>query len=300
MRNRVAHLHFPGSLDTRNDIPHVARTQLLTGNHIHLQHADFVRIVFLARIEELHFVSFANHAVHNLEIGDDAPERVEYGVENQCLQRRFLIAFGMRDALDYRLKDFLHAHARLAGSADNLFALAAEQFHDFILHLFGHGACHVAFVDNGNNLQIVLDGHVKVGDGLRLHALRSIHNEQCALAGGDGARHLVGEVHVSRSVNQVQDILLALVHILHLDGMALDGDTSLLFQIHIIQHLSFGYLDGIGELQQAVGQSRFAMIDMGYDTKVTYILFHSFLKFLECKDSVSWTKIRKGAHKKMR
>ena len=53
MRNRVAHLHFPGSLDTRNDIPHVARTQLLTGNHVHLQHADFVRIVFLARIEEL-------------------------------------------------------------------------------------------------------------------------------------------------------------------------------------------------------------------------------------------------------
>ena len=50
--------------------------ELLAGNHIHLQHADFVRIVFLARIEELHFVSFANHAVHNLEVGDDAPERV--------------------------------------------------------------------------------------------------------------------------------------------------------------------------------------------------------------------------------
>jgi translation elongation factor EF-4 len=47
-----------------------------------------------------------------------------------------------------------------------------------------------------------------------------------------------------------------------------------------------------------IGVLKMDMVDMGYDTKVTYILFHSFLKFLECKDSVSWTKIRKGAHKK--
>ena len=34
------------------------------------------------------------------------------------------------------------------------------------------------------------------------------------------------------------------------------------------------------------------------DAALAASVFHSFLKFLECKDSVSWTKIRKGAHKK--
>lgn len=52
------------------------------------------------------------------------------------------------------------------------------------------------------------------------------------------------KVHVSRSVNQIQYILLSPILVLHLDGMALDRNTSLLFQVHIVKHLPFGYLDG--------------------------------------------------------
>ena len=77
----------------------------------------------------------------------------------------------MRNTLDDCRKDFLDAHSRLTGSADYLFTLATEQFHDFILYLFGHGARHIAFVDNRNNFQVMLNSHIQVGDGLRLHAL---------------------------------------------------------------------------------------------------------------------------------
>ena len=178
----------------------------------------------------------------------------------------------MGNALDDGSQYLLHPHARLARCTDNLLALAAQQFDDFVLHLVGHGTGHVAFVDDGDNLQVVLDGHIEIGDSLRLYALRSVDNEQRPLAGGNGARHLVREVHVPRRVNQIQDILLPLVHIFHLDGMALDGDTSFLLQIHVVQHLSFGDLDSIGKFQQAVRQSRFPVVNVGYDTKVTYIL----------------------------
>ena len=51
--------------------------------------------------------------------------------------------------------------------------------------------------------------HVQVGDGLCLHSLCGIHHQQCTLAGGYGARHLVGEVHMSRSVYQIEYVFLA-------------------------------------------------------------------------------------------
>ena len=272
VRNGVTHLHLARSLDAGDDVTHVARTQLVAGHHVHPQHAHFVGIILLAGIEELNLVTLADDTVLYLEIGDNATERIEHRVENQRLQRSILITFGMGNALDNGSQNLFHTHTRLTRCTDNLLTLTTDQFDDFILHLVGHGAGHVAFVDDRDNLQVVLDGHIKIRNSLCLHALRSIDNEQRTLAGSDGARHLVREVHVSRRVNQIQNILLPLVHIFHLDGMALDGDTSFLLQIHVVQHLSFGHLYGIGKFQQAVCQGRFPVVNVGYDTKVTYIL----------------------------
>ena len=272
MGNRIADLHLARGLDTRNDVTHIPGTQFGTRHHLHLEHTDFIGIILFARIEELHFVALTDDAVHNLEVSDDAPEGVEHGVENQSLQRGFLLAHRMGDTLNDGGKNLFHAHARLARSADNLFTLAAQQLHDFIFHLIRIGTCHVTLVDDRNNLQIVFYRHVEVGYGLRLHALRGVHNEQRAFAGGNGARHLVGEIHVSRGVNQIQNILFLLIHILHLYGMAFDGDTPLFFKVHVIQHLSFSHLYGIGKFQQPIRQGRFAVVDVGNNAKVAYIL----------------------------
>jgi hypothetical protein len=54
--------------------------------------------------------------------------------------------------------------------------------------------------------------------------------------------------------------------------VALDGDTTFTLQIHVIEHLSFGDLDSLRELQHSVGQGRFTMIDMRNDTKVSYMI----------------------------
>ena len=156
-----------------------------------LSYFENQRPVFLARIEELHLVSLPDDTVHNLEVSNNAPERVEYRIEDQSLQRRFLITFGMRNTLNDCLKNLLNPHSRLTGSADYLLTLTAEQLYNFILYFFGHGARHITLIDNRNNLQVMLDGHVEIGNGLRLHALRRIHNEQRPLTSGNRARHLV-------------------------------------------------------------------------------------------------------------
>ena len=51
-----------------------------------------------------------------------------------------------------------------------------------------------------------------------------------------------------------------LCRILHLYGVALDSDTTLTFQIHVVEHLVLCYLDSIGVFQESVSKGRLTMI----------------------------------------
>ena len=118
----------------------------------------------------------------------------------------------------------------------------------------------------------MLNGHIEVRDGLCLHALRGIDHQQRTFASSNRTAHLVGKVDVSRSVDQVQHIVLAVQLIGHLNGVALDGDATLFLQLHVVEHLSLGDLNGVGMFEQTVGQCRLAVIDMGNDTEIPYIV----------------------------
>ncbi|OAV71736.1 hypothetical protein Barb7_03162 [Bacteroidales bacterium Barb7] len=139
----------------------------------------------------------------------------------------------------------------------------------------------VYLVNDGDYFEVVLDSHVKVGNGLCLNALCGVHNEQSTLTGGNGAGHFVGEIHMSRRINQIQRIGFAVFHVIHLYGMALDGNAALALQIHIVQHLRlhvFG-INGFGGFKQAVCQGTFAVIYMSDDTEITDILHQLRLFF---------------------
>ena len=72
--------------------------------------------------------------------------------------------------------------------------------------------------------------HIEIGDSLRLHTLRCIDNQECTLASCNRTAHLIGEVHVSRSVNEVEGITL----VLHLNRVRFDSNTAFFLQIHVI------------------------------------------------------------------
>ena len=118
----------------------------------------------------------------------------------------------------------------------------------------------------------MLNGHIEIGDGLSLNALCGVDNEQRTLTGSDASRHFVREVDVSRSVDKVQNVCLTVMLILHLDGMTLDGYASLSLQIHVVKHLALSYLDCLRMLQQSVGKRRLAMVDVGNNTEISYII----------------------------
>ena len=151
----------------------------------------------------------------------------------------------------------------LRGEADDLL--------DLLGHLLRIGAGEIDLVDHRDDGEVVLQGQVDVGQRLRLDALGGVDHQQRALAGGQAAGDLVGEVHVAGSVDQIELVLHALrVGVGHADGLGLDGDALLALQVHRVEHL-VGHLarvDGAGALQQPVGQGRLAVVDVGDDAEV--------------------------------
>ena len=177
---------------------------MFAGLHLQFQHPYLVGVVFLLGVDEFHEVVGAYGAVHDAEIRHNAAERVEHRVEDKGLQRSFGVALGCGNAVHNGVEQVFHAVARFCAYGQYVVVAAADEFHNLVGDLFHHGVVEVYLVEHGNYLEVVVEGEVKVGDGLSLDALRGVHHEQCAFAGGDGTGDFVGEVHVARSVDKVE------------------------------------------------------------------------------------------------
>ena len=89
-----------------------------------------------------------------------------------------------------------------------------------------------------DDLEVVVDREVGVGERLRLDALRRVDDQQRALAGGERARDLVGEVDVPGGVDQVEDVVLAVLGlVVELTDARLDRDAALALEVHVVEHL---------------------------------------------------------------
>ena len=65
------------------------------------------------------------------------------------------------------------------------------------------GRGEVDLVDHRNQIQVVLHGQERVGDGLSFDALAGIDYQQRTFAGGQGAGNLIAEIHMPGGVDQV-------------------------------------------------------------------------------------------------
>lgn len=129
----------------------------------------------------------------------------------------------------------------------------------------------VDFVDDRDDGEVLLHREVHVRDGLCFDALRGIDHEDGAFACGEGAGDLVGEIDVPGGVEEVEFVGDAVVRlVVHCDGMGLDGDALFPLEFHGVEELvlllAFG--DGLGVLEESIGERGFPVIDVGDDGKV--------------------------------
>ena len=180
--------------------------------------------------------------------------------------RRVGIALGGCDPLHDRVEHLVDVDARLGGDADDVGRVAAEQLRHLERRSVRVGRGKVDLVDDGDDLELVLDREVGVRERLRLDPLRRVDDEHGPLARLQRARDLVGEVDVPGRVDQVQ--LIALPGDAH--RLGLDRDPALALEIHRIEqllaHVAVG--DRVRELENAIGQGRFPVVDVGDDGEV--------------------------------
>ncbi len=129
----------------------------------------------------------------------------------------------------------------------------------------------VDLVDARHDIEPGIHGKRRIRDGLCLDALRRIDDEHGSLASSKRARDLIGEVHVSRCIDQVEEIRLTVISVIHdAHGVRLDRDAALLLDVHGVKYLrgEVALLDRMGQLEDAVRYRRLAVVDVRDDGEI--------------------------------
>ena len=269
--DRVADAGLLDFLDLRGDEADLAGGEAGDFGALGGEAADAVDQVAGAALHELDLEALGEGAVHYPDENDDAEVGIVPGVDDHCAQGGGAVAGGGRDALDHSFEHFGDADPGLRAGEDGVAGVEADDLLDLGADFLGLGGGEVDLVDDGDDLVVVLDRLVDVGEGLRFDALRCVDHEQRAFAGGEAARNLVGEVDVAGGVHQVQLVGLTVAcGVAEADGLGLDGDPALALNVHVIKDLlaHLAVRQPAGGLDQPVGEGRLAMVDVGDNAEV--------------------------------
>ena len=137
----------------------------------------------------------------------------------------------------------------------------------------GWAAGRSILLSTGMIVQVVLQREVEVGQRLRLDALRGVDEQDRALAGGERAGDLVGEVDVAGGVDHVEHVGRACrprrVHGIRTAWLliVMPRSRSMSIRSRYCARIA-AVVDDAGELQHPVGQRRLAVVDVGDDAEV--------------------------------
>ena len=270
--DRVADARVGHFLDRAGEEAELARAELVDGEHLWREDAGALDEVFCVGLHHADGLALLQAPVDDAHQHDDAEIGVVPAIDQHGLERGVDVALARRRQLvDDGLQHVGDADAGLGRDEHGVRRVDADDFLDLLADALRLGGGKVDLVQDHDDLVVGVDGLVDVGQRLRLDALRGVDDEQRALAGAERARDLVGEVDMAGRVDQVEDVVLAIVGaVVEAHGLRLDGDAALLLDVHVVEHL-LGHLaqfQPAGGLDQPVGERRLAMVDMGDDGEI--------------------------------
>ncbi len=270
--NGVADLRVANPLDIRHDEAHFARRKLPDGLGFRREDAHLLGFVILPLRHEPDLRSGFQGPVDNPHDNHDAAIGVVPRVEDQRLQRRLLVARRRRQPVDHRLQHIGDADAFFRAGQDGMRAVESDDLFDLPARFFGLRAGQVDLVNHRNDLEVVLNREIGVGQRLRFDALRRVDQQHGAFARRKRPGHFVGKVDMARRIDEVEDVGLPVSgRVVEAHRVRLDGNTAFTLEIHRIQHLRFhlARLERAGELEKTIGKRRFPVIDVGDDGEIS-------------------------------
>ena len=149
-------------------------------------------------------------------------------------------------------------------------------------HVFNFQACvvrvgvgQVHLVQHRHHFHTQVQCGIAVGYRLRFDTLAGIDHQQRTLTRRQRTRDFVGEVHVTRCVDQIQVVGLSVFgFVVQRSGLRFDGYPTLFFDVHRVQNLRFhlAFLQTAAALYQTVGERGFAVIDVRNDRKISDVI----------------------------
>ena len=160
--------------------------------------------------------------------------------------------------------------AGLRADVDRIFRGKAEHLLDFHGDPVRVGSGQIDLVHHRDEFKVVLDREVGVRHGLGLDALGRVDHQDRAFARRECPTDFVGEVDVSRGIDEVEFVGLPLELVHHRHCGTLDGDAAFAFQIHRVEHLGSArsLVDSAGGVEESIGKRALAVIDVGDDREI--------------------------------
>ncbi len=267
----VADARVGHALDIGDDEANFARAQRFEHYRLRREHAkafDFVDLVIKAEADLLMRTQAAVDDAHEHYC---AAISIEPGIKDERAKRRLRRAHRRRHAAYHRLEHFLHAQAAFCADGQRVRGRNGQHVFHLRFYLIGLRVGQIDFVDQGNDGQIVLCGEKRVRHRLRFHALAGVHHQQRSFAGRQRPGNLIRKIDVAGRIDEVELIFLSVSGVvMQANALGFDGDAALFLQIHGIEHLRghFALAERAGQLQQAIGKRRLAMVDMRDDAEV--------------------------------
>ncbi len=269
--HRIADLGVGYILDPGNDKADLAGCQFADLTHDRGKDPHLECLVGAVGRHQLDLVALLHNPVKKPYQDDHPLVLVIPGIEQQRLERSSGVACGGRNLLYDLFQNLVSTDPFLGAGQHRVMGIDTDDLLDLFLDTLRLGSRKVDFVQHREDFKIVVKGQIHIGQGLGLDPLGCVHYQQPAFAGRQRAGDLIGEVNVPRSIDQIEDILTAVVgRVIQTNGLGLDGNAPLPLQVHLVKELVLFFPVGkrSGEFEQPVGQGGLAMVDMGDDRKI--------------------------------
>ena len=179
----IADLRVGHILDGCHKEADFAGGKFLHRNRLGGLHADRFHFKRSAIRHESNFFSALQSSVDDTRQHDHATIRIEPGIEDERLHGGFRVTAGRRQAMHDRFQHCLYAEAGLGADGQRVGGVEPDGLLNHFLAAFHICAGQVNLVDDGDNVEAVVDGDVRVGQGLGFYTLSGVDNQQRAFAG---------------------------------------------------------------------------------------------------------------------